>query len=113
MSRRAPTAGTIFWGITLVTIGALLLARNLGYSIAIWGPLAKYWPVLIIAWGLLKFVDYFRTYYGPTNRAFAALDEARQQAFHDTLIDLVRRSNRNQGESMRLAGEYLEVVITK
>jgi ubiquinone/menaquinone biosynthesis C-methylase UbiE len=59
------------------------------------------------------FVDYFRTYYGPTNRAFAALDETRQQAFHDALIELVRRSNRNTSESMRLAGEYLEIVITK
>jgi Putative adhesin/Domain of unknown function (DUF5668) len=54
------SAGTIFWGLTLVAIGGLLLARNLGYSIPIWGYVARYWPALLIAWGLLKFVDYYR-----------------------------------------------------
>ena len=54
------SAGTIFWGLTLVTIGALLLARNLGYTIPIWGYVARYWPALLIGWGLLKFVDYYR-----------------------------------------------------
>ncbi len=68
MSRRRPSAGSVFWGIILVTIGALLLARNLGYVIPIWGPLAKYWPVLIIAWGMLKLVDYFRLRNDPDRR---------------------------------------------
>src|SRR4030095_8954699 len=45
VSRRQTSAGSIFWGLTLVSIGALLLARNLGYAIPIWGPLAKYWPL--------------------------------------------------------------------
>ncbi len=54
------SAGTIFWGVTLVAIGGLLLARNLGYPIPIWIYVAKYWPALLIAWGLLKFVDYYR-----------------------------------------------------
>jgi SAM-dependent methyltransferase len=59
------------------------------------------------------FVDFFRTYYGPTNRAFASLDEPRRIALNDALIDLLHRWNRSKGESMRLAGEYLEVAITK
>jgi hypothetical protein len=59
VSRRT-TAGSIFWGITLVAVGGLLLARNLGYSLPIWGAVARYWPVLIILWGLVKLVDYFR-----------------------------------------------------
>jgi hypothetical protein len=57
-SRRS--AGSIFWGLTLVVIGGLLLAQNLGYAVPIWGPLALYWPALIIAWGLIKLLDYFR-----------------------------------------------------
>jgi len=57
-SRRS--AGVIFWGLTLVTIGGLLLANNLGYSIHVWPYIARYWPALLIGWGLLKFVDYFR-----------------------------------------------------
>src|SRR4051812_49395827 len=54
------SAGTIFWGLTLVTIGGLLLAHNLGYSLHIWPYVVRYWPALLVAWGLLKFVDYFR-----------------------------------------------------
>ena len=52
--------GGIFWGITLIVIGGLILARNFGYSIPIWGYLARYWPALLIVWGLLKLVDYYR-----------------------------------------------------
>ncbi|MBI2149671.1 MAG: DUF4097 family beta strand repeat protein [Acidobacteria bacterium] len=54
------SAGTIFWGLALVAIGGLLLARNLGYPIPIWTHIARYWPALLIAWGLLKFIDYYR-----------------------------------------------------
>lgn len=54
------TVGTIFWGLTLVIIGGLLLARNLGYAIPIWSGLARYWPVLIIVWGVVKLVEYFQ-----------------------------------------------------
>jgi putative adhesin/cell wall-active antibiotic response 4TMS protein YvqF len=53
------TIGSIFWGLTLVVIGGLLLARNLGYPIPIWSVLARYWPVLIIGWGLVKLFEYF------------------------------------------------------
>src|SRR6185295_7289330 len=68
MSRRRTSAGSIFWGITLVAIGGLLLARNFGYVIPIWGPLARYWPVLIIAWGFLKLLDYYRMRNDPDRR---------------------------------------------
>lgn len=54
------SAGTIFWGMTLIAIGGLLLARNLGYNIPIWTGIARWWPLLIIVWGLLKLVDYYR-----------------------------------------------------
>src|SRR5438477_8400430 len=54
------SAGVIFWGLTLVTIGGLLLAHNLGYTLHIWPYIVRYWPALLIAWGLLKFIDYFR-----------------------------------------------------
>ena len=53
-------AGAIFWGLTLVAVGGLLLASNLGYSVKIWPYVVRYWPGLLIVWGLLKFVDYFR-----------------------------------------------------
>jgi len=57
-SRRS--TGAIFWGLTLTAIGALLLLRNFGYPIPIWGYVARYWPALLIGWGVLKIVDYYR-----------------------------------------------------
>ena len=59
MTRRR-SFGSIFWALVLVSVGGLLLARNLGFSVPIWQGLAVYWPVLIIGWGLLKVVDYYR-----------------------------------------------------
>jgi hypothetical protein len=50
----------MFWALVLVGIGSLLLARNLGYTIPVWQTLVVYWPVLVIGWGLIKVVDYFR-----------------------------------------------------
>ena len=44
--------GTIFWGVTLIVIGGLLLAWNLGYDIPIWGYVARYWPLRYYAKGL-------------------------------------------------------------
>jgi hypothetical protein len=54
------SAGVIFWGLALVAVGALMLAHNLGYPFTIWPYIVRWWPALLIAWGLLKFVDYFR-----------------------------------------------------
>ncbi len=54
------SAGGIFWGLILIAVGGLFLARNLGYSIPIWRGIARYWPLLLIVWGGLKLVDYFR-----------------------------------------------------
>src|SRR5215204_4412609 len=44
------------------------------------------------------FVDYFRAFYGPTHKAFAALDRDGQKALAADLADLVSRSNRLVGE---------------
>jgi len=57
---RPRSLGSIFWALVLVAAGGLILARNLGYSVPIWQGLSIYWPVLIIGWGLLKIVDYYR-----------------------------------------------------
>src|SRR5437868_11442875 len=62
------SAGVIFWGLTLVAIGVLLLAHNMGYPVHIWPYVVRYWPALLIAWGLLKFVDYFRFRHAGDNR---------------------------------------------
>jgi hypothetical protein len=58
-------------------------------------------------------VEFFRTYYGPTLKAFAALDHHRQHALHAALVQLLRRENRNGGRALAVPAEYMEVVITK
>jgi SAM-dependent methyltransferase len=58
-------------------------------------------------------VEFFRAYYGPTHKAFAALDGAGQRALHGALVGLLRERNSNRGEALVVPAEYLEVVITK
>jgi SAM-dependent methyltransferase len=59
------------------------------------------------------FVEIFRTYYGPTLKAFAALDEANQQGLRNDVLALIRRMNRAEDGTMVVPSEYLETVITK
>lgn len=58
------------------------------------------------------FVDVFRSYYGPTHKAFAALDAGRQAAFEADLIALLEKNNVSGGADLVVPGEYLETVIT-
>ncbi len=55
----------------------------------------------------------FKTYYGPTNRAFAALDGGGQAALQSDLVDLLARMNRGGTETLIVPSEYLEVIVTK
>lgn len=58
-------------------------------------------------------VEFFRTHYGPTHKAFAALDAAGQEAFEAALLAFLRDRNRGKGEALVIPGEYLEAVVTK
>jgi ubiquinone/menaquinone biosynthesis C-methylase UbiE len=55
----------------------------------------------------------FRDYYGPTHKAFAALDAAGQDALAQDITALLGRLNVAGPASLVVPGEYLEVVITK
>jgi ubiquinone/menaquinone biosynthesis C-methylase UbiE len=57
-------------------------------------------------------LDVFKTYYGPTNRAFAMLDVAGQAALEADIMDLLERMNRGGRDSLVVPGEYLEIVVT-
>jgi ubiquinone/menaquinone biosynthesis C-methylase UbiE len=59
------------------------------------------------------FLEVFEAYYGPINRAFAALDMQRQTELRNDLHALIVRMNRGNDGTMLVPGEYLEVVITK
>lgn len=58
-------------------------------------------------------LEIFKTYYGPTNRAFAALAADKQDALRDDLMDLLRRSNRAGSDTLIVPSDYLEIVVTK
>jgi ubiquinone/menaquinone biosynthesis C-methylase UbiE len=59
------------------------------------------------------FVEVFKTYYGPTLKAFAALDEVKQKALKGDLHALIARTNTAADGTMVVPSEYLEVVIAK
>jgi hypothetical protein len=58
-------------------------------------------------------LEYFSTDYGPTLKAFEALDNAGQEALARDLLDLWRRFNRSSGDTLVAPGDYLEVVATR
>ena len=58
-------------------------------------------------------VDYFRTWYGPVLKAFAALDAPAQVALGKDLVELAGRFNRSGDHTMVVPGEYLEIVIAR
>ncbi|HTJ96643.1 MAG TPA: class I SAM-dependent methyltransferase [Rhodocyclaceae bacterium] len=58
-------------------------------------------------------LEVFRTYYGPMNKVFAALDIEKQAAFTQDLRALMDRFNRSGDYSLVLPSEYLEVVIDR
>jgi ubiquinone/menaquinone biosynthesis C-methylase UbiE len=58
-------------------------------------------------------IDVFRTYYGPMNKAFAALDAWKQADFNRDLMALLHSRNRSGDGTLVVPSEYLEVLITR
>jgi SAM-dependent methyltransferase len=58
-------------------------------------------------------IEVFRRYYGPTLKAFAALDVERQGLLHEAILALLARFDRGGGRSLIVPSEYLEVVIVR
>ena len=59
------------------------------------------------------FVHVFRDYYGPLNRAFAALAPNAANALEQDLLALIDRFNTAGPDSMVAPAEYLEIVLTR
>jgi len=58
-------------------------------------------------------VDYFRTYYGPTLKAFEALDDGGREALYADLVDLVRRHAGASAGPVAVPSTYLETVAVR
>ena len=63
--------------------------------------------------GPAEVVEFFRLYYGPTQRAFGALDENGQAALRKDLEQLWSDNNKATDGTTRVEAEYLEVVATR
>jgi ubiquinone/menaquinone biosynthesis C-methylase UbiE len=59
------------------------------------------------------FVDIFRTFYGPTYKAFAALDANGQAALESDMLALLRAHDRGGASGLVVPAEYLETVIVR
>ena len=60
MSAYVYRRGSIFWALTLIGIGVLFLYQNFNPAIHPWQILAKFWPIVIIFWGMSKLVDHLQ-----------------------------------------------------
>jgi len=58
-------------------------------------------------------IEVFRTYYGPMNKTFGALDAEKQAAFTRDLLALMESGDRSGDGTLVLPSEYLEVVIER
>ena len=58
-------------------------------------------------------VEFYRMYYGPTQRAFAALPEDKQAALRHDLENLWTQHNRATDGTTHVEAEYLEVLATR
>ena len=59
------------------------------------------------------FLQYWRTFYGPTMKAFEAVGEAGRDSLQADLLSLIARFNRAEDGTMIVPTEYLETVIVK
>ena len=57
-------------------------------------------------------LDTFRTYYGPTLKAFGALEPAEGAAFERELLGLAESANTATDGTLRVPSEYAEIVVT-
>lgn len=59
------------------------------------------------------FMEFFRTYYGPTLKAFEALDEAGKESLAKGIEALAAQFNRLDDGALAIPSEYLEVVAVR
>ena len=59
------------------------------------------------------FIEYWRTFYGPTLKAFDAVGEAGRAALEADMLDLIARFNRADDGTMVVPSEYLETIVVK
>jgi ubiquinone/menaquinone biosynthesis C-methylase UbiE len=117
-----------FIGQLFKTIGAYVPPPASAKSPALWGTRARMTEMFGTAASSIQveprtfafryrsaqhFLDIFKMYYGPTLKAFAALDDDKRKGLENDILALISRMNRAEDGTMVVRGEYLEIVITK
>ena len=55
------SSDSIFWGIVIILLGFLFLAKNLGWAhIDIWEFMGTYWPLILVYIGSKNIILYFK-----------------------------------------------------
>ncbi|HEV2500610.1 MAG TPA: DUF5668 domain-containing protein, partial [Terriglobia bacterium] len=57
--------GSFFWALILIVVGVVFLEQNFNPNVHPWHIVAKYWPILIIIWGISKLIDYIMARMNP------------------------------------------------
>jgi len=73
-------------------------------------PQRVYW---VFRFSPAEVVEHFRLYYGPTQKAFAMLEESQQAALRKDLDEIWDSNNRAIDGSTVVDAEYLEVIATR
>jgi len=58
-------------------------------------------------------IEVFRSYYGPMNKTYGALDAGKQDDFTREVLALMARDNRSGDGTLVLPSEYLEIAIER
>ncbi|EEE36080.1 methyltransferase type 11 [Rhodobacteraceae bacterium KLH11] len=59
------------------------------------------------------FMEYFRTFYGPMQKAFEALDTAGQDALRSDIMALIAKFDISTNDSLCISSEYAEIVLER
>jgi ubiquinone/menaquinone biosynthesis C-methylase UbiE len=73
----------------------------------------RIYPAWSYPFSVAQLVDFFRTWFGPVKRAFAALDDEGQKSLRDALEANFAAHNMATDGTVRLGSEYLDVYATR
>lgn len=73
----------------------------------------KRYPLWSYPFSVPELVEYFRRYFGPVRKAFAALDEVDKRSLRQALEFNFAAHNRATDGTVRLSGEYLEIAAIR
>ncbi len=59
------------------------------------------------------FLDYFRTFYGPMQKAFDALDTAGQEALRSDIMALIEKFDISTNDTLCISSEYAEITLRR